>query len=144
MAMPHPILTPQKDPTSPQPSSYNPASTITSPSSSTPPYQRPKRLLVFQETKSSALEYAYAPVNAQGLPIAGEAPYFPGCSTTISDLPVKVIRCFTEVFNSPRYKNWAIVAAGPYHDASEDGKFYAVVLEQVRDQPSNGGDAVGR
>ena len=27
----------------------------------------------------------------------------------------------------------AVVSAGPYHDTSEEGKYYAVVLEQVRD-----------
>jgi hypothetical protein len=27
----------------------------------------------------------------------------------------------------------AIVGAGPYHDPSEEGRFYAVVLEQVRE-----------
>lgn len=29
--------------------------------------------------------------------------------------------------------NRAIVGAAPYHDTSEEGKFYAVVLEQVRE-----------
>lgn len=39
--------------------------------------------------------------------------------------------------------NRAILSAGPYHDTSEEGKFYAVVLEQtqvhVQVQGSEGG-----
>lgn len=30
----------------------------------------------------------------------------------------------------------ALRAAGPYHDISEEGKFYAVVLEQTSSAPS--------
>ncbi|CRG85096.1 hypothetical protein PISL3812_02230 [Talaromyces islandicus] len=146
MAMPNPVnITPQKDPmSSPYPGSSSHAPFSASPTTQNllqqqqqpqVHQQRPKRLLIFQETKSPALESAYTPVNTLGLPIAGLGPYFPGCSTTVSNLPLKVIKSFTEVFNSPRYKNWAVVAAGPYHDPSEDGKFYAVVLEQIKDQP---------
>jgi len=31
------------------------------------------------------------------------------------------------------------MSAGPYHDTSEEGKYYAVVLEQVRDPLSSSG-----
>lgn len=33
----------------------------------------------------------------------------------------------------------AIISAGPYHDVSEEGKYYAVVLEQVRDALNSSG-----
>ncbi|QKX56029.1 uncharacterized protein TRUGW13939_03129 [Talaromyces rugulosus] len=144
MAMPSPVnMTPQKGPSSP----HAPFAASPTPQNLLQPQQqqqqqqnhqqRPKRLLILQETKSPALESAYVPINTLGLPIAGPGPYFPDCSTTVSNLPLKVIKSFTEIFNSPRYKNWAVVAAGPYRDVSEDGKFYAVVLEQIRDQSSD-------
>jgi hypothetical protein len=119
MAMSNPVnITPQKNPSPPFPGSSQapfPASPATQNLLQQQQQQqqqllqhRPKRLLIFQETKSPALESAYAPVNALGLPIAGSGPYFPGCTTTVSNLPLKVIKSFTEVFNSPRYKNWFV------------------------------------
>lgn len=33
----------------------------------------------------------------------------------------------------------AVLSAGPYHDTSEEGKFYAVVLEQTQPQVSTSG-----
>lgn len=35
------------------------------------------------------------------------------------------------------------MSAGPYHDTSEEGKYYAVVLEQVRDPNGGMRDSVG-
>ncbi|KAJ6156967.1 hypothetical protein N7497_005852 [Penicillium chrysogenum] len=47
-------------------------------------------------------------------------------------LPLRVLRVFTDIFNQPKYKGWAVVSAGPYRDVSEEGKFYAVLLEQTQ------------
>ncbi|KAL1966479.1 hypothetical protein VTN77DRAFT_4401 [Rasamsonia byssochlamydoides] len=143
------------------PSSYPSSSTTTAttPAPAHPAsilYHPPRRLLIFHETRNpqNPTETAYVAVNAQGLPICGgpgleffSKPVSSGLSGagggSVLDLPLRVIKAFTEIFNNPRYKNWAIVSAGPYHDPSEEGKFYAVVLEQVREQTQGGvGQAV--
>ncbi|BDD54773.1 hypothetical protein MPDQ_006686 [Monascus purpureus] len=89
-----------------------------------------RRLLVFQETRNpqNMSELVYIPVNRQGLPICGSGPELP----SILELPLRIVKAFTDIFNHPRYRGWAILSAGRYHDSSEEGKFYAVVLEQVQ------------
>ncbi|KAE8349317.1 hypothetical protein BDV28DRAFT_152004 [Aspergillus coremiiformis] len=91
--------------------------------------QPSRRLLIFQEARNpqNPTEVVYLPVNKLGLPICGPGPELP----SILELPLRILRAFTEIFNQPRYKGWALVSAGPYHDTSEEGKYYAVVLEQV-------------
>ncbi|RAK78202.1 uncharacterized protein BO72DRAFT_342576, partial [Aspergillus fijiensis CBS 313.89] len=87
-----------------------------------------RRLLIFQEARHpQTAEVVYLPVNKLGLPICGDGPDLP----SILELPLRILKAFTEIFNQPKYKGWAIVAAGPYHDTSEEGKYYAVVLEQT-------------
>jgi hypothetical protein len=121
MSMPNSVnMTPQKGPSSPHAGSHAPFAASPTPQNLLQQQQqhqqqqnhqqRPKRLLILQETKSTALESAYVPINTLGLPIAGPGPYFPDCSTTVSNLPLKVIKSFTEIFNSPRYKNWFVIS----------------------------------
>ncbi|CAG7923170.1 unnamed protein product [Penicillium olsonii] len=87
-----------------------------------------RRLLIFQETRpANATEQVYVPVNKLGLPICGDGPELP----SILELPLRVLRVFTDIFNQPKYKGWAVLSAGPYYDTGEEGKFYAVVLEQT-------------
>ncbi|KAF9889197.1 hypothetical protein FE257_007510 [Aspergillus nanangensis] len=90
-----------------------------------------RRLLILQETRNpqNMAETIYVPVNKLGLPICGPGPELP----SILELPLRILRAFTEIFNQPRYKGWAIAGAGPYHDTSEEGKYYAVVLEQTKE-----------
>ncbi|KAH8425885.1 hypothetical protein N8T08_000089 [Aspergillus melleus] len=98
-----------------------------------------RRLLIFQEARNTASsELVYLPVNKLGLPICGPGPELP----SILELPLRALRAFTEIFNQPKYKGWSILSAGPYHDTSEEGKFYAVILEQARDSFSPG-DSTG-
>jgi hypothetical protein len=116
-----------------------------------------RRLLIFQETRNpqNTAETVYLPVNKLGLPICGDGPELP----SILELPLRILRVFTDIFNQPKYKGWyvcfacfsfsfhldysvvglsvliihrAVLSAGPYHDTSEEGKFYAVVLEQMQ------------
>ncbi|KAJ5160356.1 uncharacterized protein N7482_007360 [Penicillium canariense] len=96
-----------------------------------------RRLLIFQEARNphDSAEVVYLPVNKLGLPICGEGPELP----SILKLPLRILKVFTEIFNQPKYKGWAVVAAGPYHDTSEEGKFYAVVLEQMPPQAQGQG-----
>ncbi|EPS32223.1 hypothetical protein POX_d05612 [Penicillium oxalicum] len=91
--------------------------------------QPTRRLLIFQETRNplNTAEVAYLPVNKLGLPICGDGPDLP----SILELPLHILKVFTEIFNQPKYKGWAVLSAGRYHDTSEEGKFYAVVLEQT-------------
>ncbi|KAJ5482135.1 hypothetical protein N7475_000947 [Penicillium sp. IBT 31633x] len=93
------------------------------------PSHTSRRLLIFQETRNpqNPAETVYLPVNKLGLPICGDGPELP----SILELPLRVLRVFTEIFNQPKYKGWSVYSAGPYHDTSEEGKFYAVVLEQA-------------
>ncbi|KAJ5951013.1 uncharacterized protein N7479_009426 [Penicillium vulpinum] len=95
-----------------------------------PPSHASRRLLIFQETRNpqNVAETIYLPVNKLGLPICGYGPELP----SILELPLRVLRVFTDIFNQPKYKGWAVVSAGRYHDVSEEGKFYAVVLEQTQ------------
>ncbi|KKK13611.1 hypothetical protein ARAM_006022, partial [Aspergillus rambellii] len=112
-----------------------------------------RRLLIFQESPnpSNPTEPIYHAVNKLGLPICGAGPDMP----SILDLPLRILRAFTEIFNDPRYKGWcvpsllqsswlagwlagwlavAIVSAAPYKDPTVSGTFFAVVLEQVQGQ----------
>ncbi|KAJ5382945.1 hypothetical protein N7517_000856 [Penicillium concentricum] len=100
------------------------------PSGPGPSHHASRRLLIFQETRNpqNVAETIYLPVNKLGLPICGDGPELP----SILELPLRVLRVFTDIFNQPKYKGWAVVSAGPYHDISEEGKFYAVVLEQTQ------------
>ncbi|GKZ84947.1 hypothetical protein AnigIFM56816_010507 [Aspergillus niger] len=90
-----------------------------------------RRLLIFQEARNpqSPSEIVYLPVNKLGLPICGDGPELP----SMLELPLRILRAFTDIFNQPKYKGWALVGAGPYHDTSVEGKYYAVVLEQVQE-----------
>ncbi|RMJ25215.1 hypothetical protein PHISP_03905, partial [Aspergillus sp. HF37] len=100
----------------------------TTTATNSPPQPPPRRLLIFQEARNpqNASELVYLPVNKQGLPITGPGPELP----SILELPLRILKAFTEIFNMPKYSGWAILAAGPYHDTSEEGKYYAVMLEQ--------------
>ncbi|KAJ5880869.1 uncharacterized protein N7473_011922 [Penicillium subrubescens] len=91
--------------------------------------QPSRRLLIFQEARNphNTAEVVYLPVNKLGLPICGDGPDQP----SILELPLRVLKVFTDIFNQPKYKGWAVLSAGRYHDTSEEGKFYAVVLEQT-------------
>ncbi|KAJ5107450.1 hypothetical protein N7456_004125 [Penicillium angulare] len=86
-----------------------------------------RRLLIFHEGRTNTGEVGYTPINKLGLPICGDPPEMP----SILELPLRTVTYFTDLFNLPKYKGWAILGAGPYRDASEEGKFYAVVLEQL-------------
>ncbi|KAF7117590.1 hypothetical protein CNMCM5793_006642 [Aspergillus hiratsukae] len=104
------------------------ANTNTNTMNNNPP-RLSRRLLIFQEARnpSNMSEIVYLPVNKLGLPICGPGPELP----SILELPLRILRAFTEIFNQPKYKGWAVLAAGPYHDTLEEGKYYAVVLEQT-------------
>jgi hypothetical protein len=77
-------------------------------------YQAPKRLLIFRETKNpdNQGESVFTAVNTQGLPICGAAPYFGAQSSfgAVTELPLRVLKAFTEIFNTPKYKNWYVKA----------------------------------
>ncbi|OOQ90501.1 hypothetical protein PEBR_04231 [Penicillium brasilianum] len=90
--------------------------------------QPSRRLVIFQETRNphNTAEVVYLPVNKLGLPICGDGPDLP----SILELPLRILKVFTDIFNQPKYKGWAVLSAGRYHDTSEEGKFYAVILEQ--------------
>lgn len=64
----------------------------------------PRRLLIFQETRNpqNHAEIVYLPVNKQGLPITGPGPELP----SILELPLRILRAFTEIFNLPKYSGW--------------------------------------
>ncbi|KAJ5275236.1 hypothetical protein N7505_003781 [Penicillium chrysogenum] len=102
----------------------------TRPQAGAPASPASRRLLIFQETcnPQNVAEIVYIPVNKLGLPICGDGPELP----SILQLPLRVLRVFTDIFNQPKYKGWAVVSAGPYRDVSEEGKFYAVLLEQTQ------------
>ncbi|KAL3434065.1 hypothetical protein BDV09DRAFT_170611 [Aspergillus tetrazonus] len=126
-----------------------------------------RRLLIFQETpiqhpqsptnpltpspqglpyqvQQSAQQFQYIPINKLGLPVQGPGSLPEGLGVgSLLNLPLRVISAFTEIFNGPKYKGWAIVAAGPYNDPTlgVTGKFYAVVLEQT--SPPDGGSSSG-
>ncbi|KAH1470565.1 hypothetical protein KXW28_006794, partial [Aspergillus fumigatus] len=61
-----------------------------------------RRLLIFQEARnpSNMSEIVYLPVNKLGLPICGSGPELP----SILELPLRILRAFTEIFNQPKYK----------------------------------------
>ncbi|KAB8255109.1 hypothetical protein BDV32DRAFT_142312 [Aspergillus pseudonomiae] len=82
-----------------------------------------RRLLIFQEARNpqNTAEVVYLPVNKLGLPICGPGPELP----SILELPLRILKAFTDIFNQPKYKGWSIMGAGPYHDTSEEGKYYA-------------------
>lgn len=63
-----------------------------------------RRLLVFQETRNpqNMSELVYIPVNRQGLPICGSGPELP----SILELPLRIVKAFTDIFNHPRYRGW--------------------------------------
>jgi hypothetical protein len=65
-----------------------------------------RRLLIFQETRNpqNTAETVYLPVNKLGLPICGDGPELP----SILELPLRILRVFTEIFNQPKYKGWYV------------------------------------
>ncbi|KAJ5279822.1 hypothetical protein N7478_005194 [Penicillium angulare] len=89
-----------------------------------------RRLVIFEETRNpqNPVGIHYEPINKLGLPICGDAPELP----SILELPLRTLIFFTDLFNLPKYKGWAVVGAGPYRDISYEGKFYAVILEQTQ------------
>jgi hypothetical protein len=83
-------------------SNRNPSASI-GPTSS---HHGARRLLIFQETRNpaNAAEPVYLPVNKLGLPICGEGPELP----SMLELPLRVLRVFTDIFNQPKYKGWYV------------------------------------
>lgn len=71
-----------------------------------PPSHASRRLLIFQETRNpqNVAETIYLPVNKLGLPICGDGPVMP----SILELPLRVLRVFTDIFNQPKYKGWYV------------------------------------
>lgn len=63
-----------------------------------------RRLLIFQEARNpqNTAEIVYLPVNKLGLPICGDGPELP----SILELPLRILKVFTEIFNQPKYKGW--------------------------------------
>lgn len=63
-----------------------------------------RRLLIFQEARNpqSPSEIVYLPVNKLGLPICGDGPELP----SMLELPLRILRAFTDIFNQPKYKGW--------------------------------------
>ena len=70
------------------------------------PSQPPRRLLIFQETRNpqNTAEIVYLPVNKLGLPICGDGPELP----SILELPLRILKVFTDIFNQPKYKGWYV------------------------------------
>jgi hypothetical protein len=70
------------------------------------PARLARRLLIFQEARNPAntAEIVYLPVNKLGLPICGPGPELP----SILELPLRILRAFTEIFNQPKYKGWYV------------------------------------
>jgi hypothetical protein len=66
-----------------------------------------RRLLIFHETRNpaNAAETVYLPVNKLGLPICGEGPELP----SMLELPLRVLKVFTDTFNQPKYKGWYVL-----------------------------------
>lgn len=65
-----------------------------------------RRLLIFQEARNpqNPSELVYVPVNKLGLPICGPGPDLP----SILELPLRILRAFTEIFNQPKFKGWYV------------------------------------
>jgi hypothetical protein len=78
----------------------------TRPSAGAPASPASRRLLIFQEARNpqNAAETVYIPVNKLGLPICGDGPELP----SILELPLRVLRAFTDTFNQPKYKGWYV------------------------------------
>jgi hypothetical protein len=70
------------------------------------PARLSRRLLVFQEARnpSNMSEIVYLPVNKLGLPICGPGPELP----SILELPLRILKAFTDIFNQPKYKGWYV------------------------------------
>lgn len=70
-------------------------------------YSPTRRLLIFQETRNpqNSAEIVYLPVNKLGLPICGDGPELP----SILELPLRIVKVFTEIFNQPKYKGWYVL-----------------------------------
>lgn len=71
------------------------------------PTHSTRRLLIFQETRNpqNTSEIVYLPVNKLGLPICGDGPELP----SILELPLRILRVFTDIFNQPKYKGWYVL-----------------------------------
>ncbi|KAL2817823.1 hypothetical protein BJX63DRAFT_429518 [Aspergillus granulosus] len=98
-----------------------------------------------QNLQHQSQQYQYTPVNKLGLPIHGPGSLPEGLGLpSLLSLPLRVLNAFTEIFNAPKYKGWAVVAAGPYNDPTLGaGKFYAVVLEMVEKAEPGSGSVMG-
>lgn len=72
----------------------------------TTPSHPPRRLLIFQETRNpqNTAEIVYLPVNKLGLPVCGDGPELP----SILELPLRILKVFTDIFNTPKYKGWYV------------------------------------
>ena len=68
--------------------------------------QPSRRLLIFQEARNpqNTAEIVYVPVNKLGLPISGPGPELP----SILELPLRILKAFTDIFNQPKYKGWYV------------------------------------
>lgn len=70
-----------------------------------------RRLLIFQEARNpqNPAETVYLPLNKLGLPICGPGPELP----SILELPLRILRAFTEIFNQPKFKGWCVFSSLP-------------------------------
>lgn len=74
--------------------------------------QPSRRLLIFQETRNphNTAELIYLPVNKLGLPICSDGPELP----SILELPLHILKVFTDIFNQPKYKGWYVCPFTPH------------------------------
>ncbi|RWQ93679.1 hypothetical protein C8Q69DRAFT_508907 [Paecilomyces variotii] len=90
-----------------------------------------KRLLIFQKTKDPTNTYGttFKLVNVSGLPISGPIPPM----SSMLELPLRLLKALTDLLGLVRFKGWALLGAAPYNDISEEGKFFAAIVEQIRE-----------
>lgn len=83
-----------------------------------------RRLLIFQEARNpqNPSELVYLPVNKLGLPICGPGPELP----SILELPLRILRAFTEIFNQPKFKGWYVSPCSVYSMRCVDVCIYGV------------------
>lgn len=71
-----------------------------------------RRLLIFQEGRNpqNPSEQVFLPINKLGLPITGPGPELP----SILELPLRILKAFTDIFNQPKYKGWYVPLLVPF------------------------------
>jgi len=101
---PNPALIPRRESSAQRPSS--PKTKTETSNHKMSKSQTPRRLLIFQEARNPAntAEIVYLPVNKLGLPICGDGPDLP----SILELPLRILKVFTDIFNQPKYKGWYV------------------------------------